>query len=54
MVTDAKEPGTCTETALCEIWRQRDVKSTAIFKSRLLSAVSATLGRLARPAASDD
>ena len=40
----------CTEPVLQKIAGQKGVKSRATFKSRLLSAVSATLKRLARPA----
>ena len=50
MATDAQTQATCTERALKYIWRQRDVTSNAIFKSRLLATVSATLKRMARPA----
>ena len=50
MCTDAGDWKNCREPALQTISRQRGVKSRATFKSRLLSAVSATLRRLARPA----
>ncbi len=50
MVTDARDWKNCDVPALQRIAKQRGVKSRATFKSRLLSAVSATLRRLARPA----
>jgi hypothetical protein len=50
LATDAHDWKNCEEPALQAIARQRGVKSRATFKSRLLSAVSATLRRLARPA----
>jgi hypothetical protein len=50
LVTDAPDWKNCTEPALQRIAKQKGVKSRATFKSRLLSAVSATLRRLARPA----
>lgn len=50
MVTDARDWKNCEDPAFQQIVKQRGVKSRATFKSRLLSAVSATLRRLARPA----
>ena len=50
LVTDARDWTKCTEPVLKKIARQKGVKSKATFKSRLLSAVLATLRRLARPA----
>ncbi len=50
LVTDARDWTKCTEPVLQKIARQKGVKSKATFKSRLLSAVLATLRRLARPA----
>jgi hypothetical protein len=50
MATDAHDYQKCTKPALQAIARQKGVKSKATFKSRLLSAVTATLRRLARPA----
>ena len=50
LATDARDYKNCTEPVLQKIAGQKDVKSRATFKSRLLSAVSATLKRLARPA----
>jgi hypothetical protein len=50
LATDASDWKNCAEPALQAIARQKGVKSRATFKSRLLSAVSATLRRLARPA----
>ena len=50
LATDARDWTNCTEPVLQKIARQKGVKSRATFKSRLLSAVSATLKRLARPA----
>lgn len=50
MATDARDWKNCAEPALQRIARQKGVKSRATFKSRLLSAVSVTLRRLARPA----
>ena len=50
LVTDARDWANCTEPVLQKIARQKGVKSKATFRSRLLSAVSATLERLARPA----
>jgi hypothetical protein len=50
LVTDARDHANCEEPALRAIARQKDVKSAAMFRSRLLAAVSATLKRLARPA----
>lgn len=49
MVTDASDWKNCELPAFQQIAKQRGVKSRATFKSRLLSAVSATLRRLARP-----
>ena len=49
LATDARDWKNCAEPALQAIARQKGVKSRATFKSRLLSAVSATLRRLARP-----
>lgn len=48
LATDARDPANCAEPVLQRIWKQKGVKSRAIFKSRLLAAVSATLRRLAR------
>jgi hypothetical protein len=50
LVTDARDYANCAEPVLQKIARQKDVKSRATFKSRLLAAVTATLRRLARPA----
>ena len=50
LVTDARDWTDCTEPVLQAIGKQKGVKSRAIFKSRLLAAVTATLRRLARPA----
>jgi len=50
LATDARDWKNCTEPVLQKIAKQKGVKSRATFKSRLLSAVSATLRRLARPA----
>jgi hypothetical protein len=50
LVTDARDWKNCDEPALRRIAKQTGVKSRATFKSRLLSAVSSTLRRLARPA----
>ena len=50
LATGAHDWKNCEEPALQAIARQKGVKSRATFKSRLLSAVSATLRRLARPA----
>jgi hypothetical protein len=50
MATDARDWKNCQEPALRTIARQAGVKSRATFKSRLLSAVSASARRLARPA----
>ena len=50
LVTDASDWANCTEPVLQKITKQKGVKSRATFKSRLLSAVTATLRRLARPA----
>jgi hypothetical protein len=50
LATDARDFANCEEPVLQKIARQKGVKSRATFKSRLLSAVSATLRRLARPA----
>jgi len=50
LATDARDYEKCTEPVLQKIAKQKGVKSRATFKSRLLSAVSATLRRLARPA----
>ena len=49
MATDACDWKNCEEPAFQKIAKQKGVKSRATFKSRLLSAVSATLRRLARP-----
>jgi len=49
MATDARDWQNSEEAALKQILKQKGVKSRATFKSRLLSAVSATLRRLARP-----
>ena len=46
--TDAQDWKACEKPALAQIARQRDVKSRATFKSRLLSSVSKTLKSLAR------
>lgn len=48
---DARDYENSAEPALRQITRQKGVKSRATFKSRLLVAVTATLGRLARPPA---
>ena len=48
LVTDARDWPNCTEPALQAVAKQKGVKSRATFKSRLLSAVTATLKRLAR------
>jgi hypothetical protein len=48
MATNARDWKNCGEPALQRIAEQRGVKSRATFKSRLLSAVSATLRRMAR------
>ena len=48
LATDARDWKKCAEPALQAIARQKGVKSRATFKSRLLSAVLATLRRLAR------
>jgi hypothetical protein len=50
LVTDARDWKNCADPALQAVAKQKGVKSRATFKSRLLSAVSATLRRLARPA----
>jgi len=50
LATDARDWQHCTEPVLQKIAGQIGVKSRATFKSRLQSAVSATLRRLARPA----
>jgi hypothetical protein len=50
LATDARDYENCNEPVLQKIAKQKGVKSRAIFKSRLLSAVTATLRRLARPA----
>ncbi len=50
LVTDARDWKNCAEPVLQKIAKQKGVKSQATFKSRLLSAVAATLRRLARPA----
>jgi hypothetical protein len=50
MVGDARDWKNCEEPVLQRIAKQKGVKSRATFKSRLLSAVSSTLRRLARPA----
>lgn len=49
METDARGAGPYTEPALEQIRRQRDIKSRAVFESRLESAVAKTLRSLARP-----
>jgi hypothetical protein len=49
MVEDAGDKDTCKIAALKSIWRHRGVKSRATFRSHLLSAVSSTLQRFARP-----
>lgn len=48
LATDARDWKNCEEPALRRIAKQSGVKSRATFKSRLLSAVSSTLRRLAR------
>jgi len=50
LATDARDWKNCADPALQAVAKQKGVKSRATFKSRLLSAVSATLRRLARPA----
>jgi hypothetical protein len=50
LATVARDWKNCDEPVLQKIAKQKGVKSKATFKSRLLSAVSATLERLARPA----
>jgi hypothetical protein len=50
LATDARDWKNCNELVLGRIAKQKGVKSRATFKSRLLSAVLATLRRLARPA----
>jgi hypothetical protein len=50
LVTDARDYPDFTVPVLKQIAKQKGVKSRATFKSRLLSAVTATLRRLARPA----
>jgi hypothetical protein len=50
LACDARDWKNCEEPALKQIAKQKGVKSRATFKSRLLSAVSANLRRLARPA----
>jgi hypothetical protein len=49
LATDARDHTQCTEPALQAIARQRAARSPAGFKRRLLSAVTATVRRLARP-----
>ena len=48
MATDAKTPVLCSEPALKAIWKQRGVKSAAIFESRLTPLVVRTLKSMAR------
>jgi hypothetical protein len=48
LATDARDAANCSEPVLRRIWNQKGVKSRATFKSRLRSAVTATLRRLAR------
>ncbi len=50
LATDARDWKNCDEPALRTIARQRNVKSQAAFKDRLLALVADTLSRLARPA----
>jgi hypothetical protein len=50
LATAARDWKNCDEPVLRRIAKQAGVKSRATFKSRLLSPVSATLRRLARPA----
>ena len=50
MLTEASDWKNCEEQFLRRIAKQAGVKSQATFKSRLRSAVSSTLRRLARPA----
>ena len=52
LATDARDWKHCDEPALRPFARQRNVKSRAAFKARLLAVVTDTLSRLARPAAS--
>jgi hypothetical protein len=49
METDARGAGPYDEPALEQIRRQRDIKSRAVFESRLESKVAKTLRSLARP-----
>lgn len=49
LATDARDYRSCKEEALRRISKQRDVKSAAIFKSRLLAAIIPTLKAMARP-----
>ena len=49
MATDAATPASCSEPALQAIWKQKGVKSAAIFESRLTALVVRTLKSMARP-----